>query len=101
MVLAAVVIVSLKLEEHVALFRALGAALVGILFGIVLSNLSVIPGESSVYTFLQGTGVNLGIVLILTTVNVRSVIVADAAALVAVALGSLGMGGGCDCHSHP
>ena len=63
-VLAAVVLVALELEERVTLFRSLGAALVGILIGMLLSNLEVIPGESPVYDFLQGTGVNIGIVLI-------------------------------------
>ena len=89
-VLAAIVLIALKLEEHVTLFRSLGAALVGILIGMLLSNLEVIPGESPVYDFLQGTGVNIGIVLILTSVNVRSVVEAGPSMLAAFAIGALG-----------
>ena len=89
-VLAAIVLIALKLEEHVTLFRSLGAALVGILIGMLLSNLEVIPGESPVYDFLQGTGVNIGIVLILTSVNVRSLVEAGPSMLAAFAIGALG-----------
>ena len=89
-VLAAVVLVALELEKRVTLFRSLGAALVGILIGMLLSNLEVIPGESPVYDFLQGTGVNIGIVLILTSVNVRSVVQAGPSMLAAFAIGALG-----------
>ena len=89
-VLAAVVLVALKLEARVTLFRSLGAALMGILIGMLLSNLGVIPGESPVYDFLQGTGVSIGIVLILTSVNVRSVVDAGPSMLAAFAIGAGG-----------
>ena len=91
-VLAAVVLVALKLEARVTLFRSLGAALMGILIGMLLSNLGVIPGESPVYDFLQGTGVSIGIVLILTSVNVRSVVDAGPSMLAAFAIGAGGTG---------
>jgi uncharacterized membrane protein len=91
-VLAAVVLVALKLEARVTLFRSLGAALMGILMGMVLSNLGVIPGESPIYNFLQGTGVSIGIVLILTSVDVRSVVDAGPSMLAAFAIGAFGTG---------
>jgi uncharacterized membrane protein len=88
--LAVVVWVSLKLEERSPLVRSLGAALVGILLGMLLSNTGVIPGLSPAYDFLQGTGVSIGIVLILLGVDVRSVLDAGPTMLVAFFLGALG-----------
>jgi uncharacterized membrane protein len=89
-VLAAVVWLSLKLEERFPLFRTLGAAFVGMLLGILLSNTGILPGLSSAYDFLQGTGVSLGIVLILAGVDVRSVVDAGPRMLAAFGLGALG-----------
>ncbi|HKJ01314.1 MAG TPA: hypothetical protein VJ997_02635, partial [Longimicrobiales bacterium] len=53
-VLAAVVAAALALEVRFRFFRAFGAALVGILLGMVLSNAGLIPGESPAYDFLMG-----------------------------------------------
>lgn len=88
--LAAVVWISLKLEQWSSLFRSLSAALVGILLGMVLSNTGVIPGISPAYDFLQGTGVSVGIVLILLDVDVRSVLEAGPTMLVAFFVGAFG-----------
>ena len=77
LVLAAVVFVSVYLEKHYAAFRSLGAALVGILLAMVLSNIGLLPGESRAYEFLMGTGVNIGIALILLSVDVKSVMQAS------------------------
>ena len=49
LVLATVVYVAIRLEERYALFRSLSAALVGILMGMLLSNLGVLPGTSPAY----------------------------------------------------
>lgn len=89
-VLALVVVVSLALESRYDSFRSLGAALVGILIGMLLSNTGVLPGVSPVYDFLHGTGVSIGIVLILVSVDVRSVVQAGPAMLAAFGLGALG-----------
>ncbi|HSF14871.1 MAG TPA: DUF819 family protein [Vicinamibacteria bacterium] len=89
-VIALVVFVSLKLEAHVSFFRSMGAALVALVLGMVLSNAGVVPGESSVYGFLQGAGVSLGIVLILTAVDVRSIVDAGPKMLAAFGLGAFG-----------
>ena len=47
-VLAAVVFVAVWLETKHKLFRSLGAALVGILLGMVLSNIGLLPDQSPI-----------------------------------------------------
>ncbi len=89
-ILAAVVVVALKLEGRFPFFRSLGAALVGILLGMVLSNAGILPGMSSVYVFLQSTAVSIGIVLILLSVDLRSMVQAGPSMLAAFALGAVG-----------
>lgn len=88
--LAVVVLVALILEARYSLFRALGSALVGILFGMLLSNLGVIPGTSSAYDFLAGPAVSAGIVLILLSVDLRTVVEAGPTMLGAFAVGAVG-----------
>lgn len=90
LVLATVVAVAVSLELHNKYFRALGSALVGILLGMVLSNTGVIPGTSPAYEFLGGPAVSAGIILILLTVDVRSVIQAGPTMLAAFGLAALG-----------
>jgi uncharacterized membrane protein len=89
-VLASVVAVAIVLEMRTKVFRALGSALVGILLGMLLSNIGVIPGESSAYAFLGGPAVSAGIILILLTVDVRSVMQAGPTMLAAFLVGALG-----------
>jgi uncharacterized membrane protein len=89
-VLAASVAAAVALERRVAVFRALGSALVGILFGMVLSNTGIIPGSSPAYDFLGGPAVSAGIILILLTVDVRSVAKAGPTMLAAFVLGGMG-----------
>lgn len=89
-VLAAVVAVSLALEMRVRFFRAFGAALVGILLGMLLSNAGLIPGESPAYNFLMGPAVSAGIILILLSVDVRTVAQAGPSMLAAFGIGAVG-----------
>ncbi|MCG6957141.1 MAG: DUF819 family protein [Gemmatimonadetes bacterium] len=89
-VLAGVVLVSVKLEERVKAFRSLGAAFIGILLGMLLSNTGVLPGESPTYRFLMGPGVSVGIVLILLSVDVRTVLFAGPRMLAAFGIGAVG-----------
>lgn len=70
--------------------RSLGAALVGILLGMVFSNLGILPGESPTYQFLVGPGVEIGIALILLQVDVRSVLKAGPKMLTAFGIGAVG-----------
>lgn len=89
-VLAAVVFISIRLEERFTLFRSLGAALVGILLAMLLSNIGLIPGNSPTYEFLVGPGVSTGIALILLSVDVRSILQAGPRMLAAFGIGAAG-----------
>jgi len=89
-VLALVVLVSVELERRFELFRSLSAALTGILLGMLLSNIGLIPGESPTYDFLMGDGVYIGIALILLSVNVLSVLQAGPRLLAAFGIGAVG-----------
>lgn len=89
-VLAGVVAVAIALERHTRVFAALGSALVGILLGMLLSNTGVLPGASPAYDFLGGPAVYAGIILILLTVDVRSVVQAGPTMLAAFAVGAVG-----------
>ena len=90
LVLALVVFASVKLEERYRPFRSLGAALVGILLGMLLSNLGVIPGDSETYELLMGPGVSLGIALILLSVDIKSILDAGPKMLAAFGIGAVG-----------
>jgi len=89
-VLAAVVSVALGLERRWHLFRSFGAAFVGILLGMILSNTGVLPGRSPAYDFLVGPAVSAGIVLILLSVDVRTIVKAGPRMLAAFAIGAVG-----------
>lgn len=88
--LAAVVFAAVQLEARSRLFRALGAALTGILLGMVLSNAGILPGESPTYSFLMGDGVYFGIALILLSVDLRTVFRAGPGMLAAFGIGAAG-----------
>ncbi len=89
-VLSLVVVVSIYLERRVRLCRSLGAALVALLLGMVLSNVGLIPGNSPTYDFLIGPGVSVGIALILFNVSIRSILDAGPRMLAAFSLGAVG-----------
>jgi len=89
-VLAAVVYVSLVLYRQFKVFRALGSVLVAILIGMALSNAGLLPDRSPTYDFLSSTGVSAAIVLILLTVDVRSVFRAGPTMLLAFLIGAAG-----------
>ncbi len=89
-VLAAVVYISIVLDQQFKVFRALGSVLVAILFGMALSNAGFLPDTSPTYDFLSSTGVMVAIVLILLTVDVRSVFSAGPKMLAAFVIGAVG-----------
>ena len=91
-ILAAVVAISLWLEERYRVFKSLGAALVAILLAMVLSNVGLLSDSSPAYGFLVGPGVYAGIVLILLSVNLDSIRNAGPKMLKAFGLGALGTG---------
>ena len=90
LVLSASVYLALRLEESFRLFRSMGAALVALLTGVVLSNSGLLPGASSTYDFLVGDGVRAGVVLILLSVNIASLRQAGPKMLAAFGLGVFG-----------
>ena len=89
-VLAGVVYVAVQLDRQFKVFRALGSALVSILLAMALSNAGFLPDTSPTYQFLSSTGVSVAIVLILLTVDVRSVLSAGPQMLVAFLIGAVG-----------
>ena len=93
-VLAAVVLIAIQLERRVRVFRSLGAALTGILLGMLLSNTGILPGNSPTYDFLMGDGVYIGIALILLSVNLRSVLQAGPKMLAGFGIGAVGTAAG-------
>jgi uncharacterized membrane protein len=93
-IMAAVVLISVEMEKRLALFKALGAALTGILLGMVLSNTGIIPGTSPTYEFLMGDGVYFGIALVLLSVDLRSVLEAGPGMLAAFGIGAVGTAAG-------
>jgi len=93
-VLAAVVVAAIELERRVALVRTLSAALTAILIAMLLSNVGILPGTSTTYDFLMGPGVNLGIALILLSVDLHSVLKAGARMLAAFGIGAVGTAAG-------
>jgi uncharacterized membrane protein len=90
LVLSASVYLALRLEEKYGPFKAMGAALVALLSGVVWSNAGLLPGESPTYDFLVSTGVQAGVVLILLSVNVSSLRQAGPRMLAAFGLGAVG-----------
>lgn len=72
------------------MFKKLGSGALAILLGMVLSNATIIPGESEAYNFLMHEGVTAGIVLILLSVNIKSIKLAGPTMLKAFLVGSIG-----------
>lgn len=89
-VLAAVVFAALRLESSYRPFRALGAGLVGILLGMLLSNTGLLPGTSPTYQWLSSHGVSLAVAFILLRVDIGSVVSAGPRMLAAFAIGAAG-----------
>lgn len=88
--IVAVVHVALLLQERFAVFRSMGAALVVVVAGMALSNSGILPGQSPVYDFMTGTGVNIAVLLILLSVDIQSVRQAGPRMLAAFGIGALG-----------
>jgi len=93
-VLTGVVYVAVQLDKQFKLFKALGSALVSILLAMALSNAGFLPDTSPTYQFLSSTGVSVAIVLILLTVDVRTIFSAGPQMLVAFLIGAVGTAAG-------
>ena len=89
-VLSAVVVLAIVLEERYRWARLVSSVLLAIVLGGVLSNLGILPLHSPTYDTLSGLGVNVGIVLILLGVDIRSVVRAGPRMGAAYLLGAAG-----------
>ncbi len=94
LILAAVVWVAVFLEIRFSFFKALSAALVGILLAMILSNAGLIPAQSKAYDVLIDPGISLGIVLILLNVNLSTIRNAGGPMMLAFLLGTVGTAAG-------
>jgi uncharacterized membrane protein len=90
LVLAAVVLVSVLLEERFGMARALGSALLSILLAAVLANVGVLPSSSPVYGGIGGVSINVAIILILLGVDIHSIRRAGPTMFAAFVLGAVG-----------
>ena len=89
-ILGLVVVASLWLEYNYKTFKKLGSGALVILFGMLLSNTGILPGDSPAYNFLMSSGVSAGIVLILLGVDIASVKKAGPEMLKAFGIGAIG-----------
>lgn len=89
-VFAILLLVALRLERAHRVFASLGAALMAVAAAMILSNAGILPRESVTYDVLQGTGIDIGIVLILLAVDLRTVATVDARMVKAFALAVAG-----------
>ncbi len=89
-VLAFSVIVALWLERKYPTFRKLGAGGLAILIGMLLSNSGMLPSDSPAYDFLMAEGVSAAIILILLSVDIKSIKDAGPTMLKAFGLGAIG-----------
>lgn len=89
-VLAFSVVASLWLEKRFKTFKKLGAGAIAILIGIALTNSGFLTGDSMVYDFLMTQGVSASIVLILLSVDIKSIKAAGPTMLKAFLIGALG-----------
>ena len=89
-ILASVVFTAIWLEKNNKTFKKLGAGAIVILLGMLLSNFGFIPGDSGTYDLLMSTGVSGAIVLILLSVDIRSIRKAGPDMLKAFFIGAFG-----------
>jgi uncharacterized membrane protein len=94
LVLTAVVLGSILLEERARAARAFGSALLAILLAAVLTNAGVLPTTSPVYDGIGGVAVNIAIILILLGVDMHSLRRAGPKMFGAFVLGTIGTAAG-------
>ena len=88
--LAAAVFLAVWLERRYRFFRTMSAALMCLVFGMILSNSGLLPGDAEAYYQLGNIWVNAAIVLVLLNVDLRTVLDAGKTMLGAFGLGALG-----------
>jgi len=88
--LAGAVFLAVWLERRYHFFRTMSAALMCLVFGMILSNSGLLPGDAEAYYQLGNIWVNAAIVLVLLNVDLRTVLDAGKTMLGAFGLGALG-----------
>ena len=88
--LAAAVFLAVWLEGRYRFFRSMSAGLMCLVFGMVLSNSGLLPGDAEAYYQLGNIWVNAAIVLVLLNVDLRTLLSAGKPMLGAFGLGALG-----------
>ena len=88
--LAAAVFLAVWLEGRYRFFRAMSAGLMCLVFGMILSNSGLLPGDADAYYQLGNIWVNAAIVLVLLNVDLRSLLAAGKPMLGAFGLGAVG-----------
>jgi uncharacterized membrane protein len=89
-ILAAIVLLSIWLTNEYKPLKKIGAALIGILLGMLASNIGILPGKSEAYDFLANSGVSAAVVLILLSVDIRTIKKAGKPMLLAFCIGGVG-----------
>ena len=88
--LAAAVFLAVWLEKRYRFFRAMSAGLMCLVFGMILSNSGLLPGDAEAYYQLGNIWVNAAIVLVLLNVDLRSLLAAGKPMLGAFGIGAVG-----------
>ena len=88
--LAAAVFLAVWLEGRYRFFRAMSAGLMCLVFGMILSNSGLLPGDADAYYQLGNIWVNAAIVLVLLNVDLRTLLDAGRPMLGAFGLGAAG-----------
>ncbi|MDE2882039.1 MAG: DUF819 family protein, partial [Acidobacteriota bacterium] len=88
--LAGAVFLAVWLEGRYRFFRAMSAGLMCLVFGIILSNSGLLPGDAEAYYQLGNIWVNAAIVLVLLNVDLRTLLAAGKPMLGAFGIGAAG-----------
>ena len=88
--LAGAVFLAVWLEGRYRFFRAMSAGLMCLVFGMILSNSGLLPGDAEAYYQLGNIWVNAAIVLVLLNVDLRSLLAAGKPMLGAFGIGAAG-----------
>lgn len=88
--LAGAVFLAVWLEGRYRFFRAMSAGLMCLVFGMILSNSGLLPGDAAAYYQLGNIWVNAAIVLVLLNVDLRTLLAAGKPMLGAFGIGAAG-----------
>ena len=88
--LAGAVFLAVWLEGRYRFFRAMSAGLMCLVFGMILSNSGLLPGDAEAYYQLGNIWVNAAIVLVLLNVDLRTLLAAGKPMLGAFGIGAVG-----------